>query len=312
MVSTSYHSTSTSSSPRVPQGSSYPAPSSSDRNHAPSAYRSPPLNSAGYENGASMSSMQPTRPAPAPPGSSPSRQDSGLPGSPAQNYPVASSSSRPGVPERTFSKSATSSPNPNRYSAGHIPASHLPPQLSMTGNGNGGGAPPPRPTRAGTLPLDQQLSMNGITGQGNAFRDPNPLSPSITSARSPTTQTPSSSQFFNHPPPPLHHQPFSAPGNPYAAGLDRDFDEKVGLGMGTPMGVIEPRDKELPKEPAVMGRNRSGTGKSSKDKKSVFGVLSGTSPEGVKLLTGRTTYDKQQAASHFHALRSHPPHTCRF
>lgn len=82
--------------------------------------------------------------------------------------------------------------------------------------------------------------------------------------------------------------------------------------MGTPMGVIEPRDKELPKEPVVMGRNRSGTGKSSKDKKSVFGVLSGTSPEGVKLLTARTAHDKQQAASHFHALRSDPPHACRF
>jgi p21-activated kinase 1 len=57
--------------------------------------------------------------------------------------------------------------------------------------------------------------------------------------------------------------------------LDRDFEEKVGMGMGQPMGVVEPRDKDLPKEPITMGRNRSGTGKSSKDKKSVFGVLSG-------------------------------------
>ena len=58
-------------------------------------------------------------------------------------------------------------------------------------------------------------------------------------------------------------------------GLERDFDEKVGLGVGMPMNVVEPREKELPKEPIAMGRNRSGTGKSSKDKKSVFGVLSG-------------------------------------
>ena len=282
MVSTS-QSNSVSSSPRVVnQGSIYPTTTASDRNHAPSAYRSPPPASAGYENGPSMSAMQPTRPAPAPPGGGLTRRESSSPASPAHNYPIASSSSRPSLPERTFSKSATNSPNPasnpSRYSTGHVPATHLPPAMTISSSNNGGGtgAPPTRPSRAGTLPLDQQLNMNGV---GNLFRDANPLSPSIASARSPSAQTPSSSQFLNHPPPPLHHQPFSAPGNPYAAaaGLDRDFEEKVGLGMGQPMGVVEPRDKDLPKEPITMGRNRSGTGKSSKDKKSVFGVLSGTS-----------------------------------
>lgn len=50
--------------------------------------------------------------------------------------------------------------------------------------------------------------------------------------------------------------------------------------MGMPMNVVESKEKDLPKEPsAAMGRNRSGTGKSSKDKKSVFGVLSGESDQ---------------------------------
>lgn len=149
------------------------------------------------------------------------------------------------------------------------------------GNSGGGGAAPPRPTRAGTLPLDQQLA-GGPSINGSSFRDPI-VSPPLQSARSPiqggggSQLTGTQSTFLSQPTPPLHHQPFSAPGNPYTAqgGLEKDFDEKVGLGMGMPMGVVEPREKELPKEPATTGRNRSGTGKSSKDKKSVFGVLSG-------------------------------------
>lgn len=52
------------------------------------------------------------------------------------------------------------------------------------------------------------------------------------------------------------------------------------VGVGVPMGVVEPREKELPREPgsaAMGGRSRSGTGRSSKDKKSMFGFVSGTS-----------------------------------
>lgn len=236
--------------------------------------------------------MQPTRAAPAPPGQPGSRRDSGLPASPAQNYPVAGSSSR------QYSKSASNSPNPNRYSAGA--ATGLPALAMTSSNGSSNGAPPPRPTRAGTLPLDHQL---GINGSGSAFREPGPPGPP--GAR--PAQTPSSSQFLAQPaPPPLHHQPFSAPGNPYAnaAGLDKDFDEKVGLGMGTPMGVVEPREKELPKEPVTMGRNRSGTGKSSKDKKSVFGVLSGKPGTlRCKLQSDARIIDKQyEGAGDFHAI----------
>ncbi|ORY33115.1 kinase-like domain-containing protein [Naematelia encephala] len=59
--------------------------------------------------------------------------------------------------------------------------------------------------------------------------------------------------------------------------------------MGMPMGVVEPKDKELPKEPATTGRNRSGTGKSSKDKKSMFGVLSVFSTNKAPVIS--TPYD---------------------
>ena len=43
------------------------------------------------------------------------------------------------------------------------------------------------------------------------------------------------------------------------------------------MGLADSKDKELPKEPGG-GRSRSGTGKSSNNKKSMFGVLSGALP----------------------------------
>lgn len=53
------------------------------------------------------------------------------------------------------------------------------------------------------------------------------------------------------------------------------------VGVGVPMGVIESREKELPREPGSVvvmgGRSRSGTGRSSKDKKGMFGFVSGKS-----------------------------------
>lgn len=182
----------------------------------------------------------------------------------------------------------------------------------MTSNG----APPPRPTRAGTLPLDQQLGLN-VNGSAFRDRDQNPLSPTLTSARGQAgLPSGTQSQFLTQPtPPPLQHQPFSAPGNPYGAGMEKEFEDKVGLGMGTPMNVLEPRDKELPKEPIAMGRNRSGTGKSSKDKKSVFGVLSGalcTYINSSPALTLRALNKGYKASCHLYAIRSDTPHSCRF
>jgi p21-activated kinase 1 len=272
----SLHTSSASSSPHIPQGNGYSTSNgASDRVHGPSAFRSPPLTSPlnsplnEYETGSSVQRHASRR--------NSSMGNSSITSSPAANYsPAVGSASRPTLPsgaQSYQSKSATNSPNPNRYSSGGTSNPNGPPgSMAMTSNG----APPPRPTRAGTLPLDQQLGLN-MNGLGNyRDRERDAVSPS-TSVRSPTGfPSATQSQFASQPtPPPLHHQPFSAPGNPYAGGLEKDFDEKVGLGVGVPMGVVEPRDKELPEKPITMGRNRSGTGKSLKDKKSVFGVLSG-------------------------------------
>ncbi|WVQ81098.1 hypothetical protein IAT38_003220 [Cryptococcus sp. DSM 104549] len=233
------------SSPRVAQGA-----------QPPSAFRSP---AASYDSpNPSLQSSQ---------------RDSNLTSASAAGYPSSSSSRGPSY----HTKSAHASPNPNaRYSTGGNAAPYAP--MPTPSNG----VPPPRPQRAGTLPLGDLAGMNnGWVPGGDA------LSPSLPSAKSPIT--PSGGAFGGHPQAPsLHHQA-SAQGNPYSQqNLEKSF-EGVSLGAGAgsgggvgggvagggvPMGVAEPREKELPREPASMGRNRSGTGRSSKDKKSVFGVLS--------------------------------------
>ncbi|KIR52184.1 STE/STE20/PAKA protein kinase [Cryptococcus gattii Ru294] len=171
------------------------------------------------------------------------------------------------------------SPNPNaRYSTGNP---SLPPPLATASGGNG--IPPPRPNRAGTLPLD-------LTSNTMSSWDPSPVSAS--SARSPGSQLPPilpSPSVFS-PPATLNHQPFSAAapsGNPYfptttATTVIEKGMEDVKLSgpvsVAVPMGVIEPREKELPREPGSVvvmgGRSRSGTGRSSKDKKGMFGFVS--------------------------------------
>jgi hypothetical protein len=250
------------SSPRLPQGQGH----AQHRPYAPSAFRSPPLISpVGFE---SVPNVQPSRPAPPPPTGSSSRRDSGLPSSPAQGY-SSGSTSRTGP---THTKSSHNSPNPNRFSAGAAPSSYHSPTMGMAPANS---APPPRPIRAGTMPLTDHKPSNGVA-PGNEFRDP--ISPPIPSTRSPNMSA-TQSGFLPHPaPPPLHHQPFSAPTKPYVTQtLEKTLEEvKIGLGMGVPMNVVEPKEKELPKEPPAMGRNRSGTGKSLNNKKSVFGVLTGS------------------------------------
>ncbi|OCF56442.1 STE/STE20/PAKA protein kinase [Kwoniella mangroviensis CBS 10435] len=251
MVSAS--ASSNTSSPRIPQ-----APQNGIGGGAPSAYRSPVISTPmGFD---SPTSLQPSRAAPLPPGS---RRES-------QNYPSNSSSSKPSGGY----KSSTNSPNPNRYSAG---ASYANNNMIMSSNNSNGVLPPPRPTRAGTLPLGEHPGASG--GISNGW---DPMSPT-TSSRSPNphiTNSPStmnSSSFLPvQQPPPLQHQPISAPLNLYSTqNLEKSFeDAKIGLGVGVPLQVGEPKDKDLPKEPATIGRNRSGTGKSSKDKKSVFGFMS--------------------------------------
>lgn len=71
------------------------------------------------------------------------------------------------------------------------------------------------------------------------------------------------------------------------------------VGVGVPMGVIEPREKELPREPGSVvvmgGRSRSGTGRSSKDKKGMFGFVSGKSSRPC-LPQGDRSADKDEDA----------------
>lgn len=146
-------------------------------------------------------------------------------------------------------------------------------QLSAASNG----IPPPRPTRAGTLPLAES-SLNGISpisathANGRINAAPGGMSPGVAVPSGYLTQPT---------PPPLHHQPFSAPTNPYAIqSIEKGMDEtKIGSGAGMPMNVVEPsKEKDLPNAPAA-SRSRSGTGKSQKGK-SIFGLsFSGTSAE---------------------------------
>jgi len=53
--------------------------------------------------------------------------------------------------------------------------------------------------------------------------------------------------------------------------LEQTFEQKLGIGPSIPVQMSQ----ESPKDPPPTMRARSGTGKSVKDKKSMFGVLSG-------------------------------------
>ncbi|WWC64014.1 uncharacterized protein I303_106620 [Kwoniella dejecticola CBS 10117] len=256
MVSAS--ASSNASSPRIPQ---HQQPPNGSGPGAPSAYRSPVISTPmGFD---SPTSLQPSRAAPLPPGS---RRES-------QNYQnPSSSSSRPSFSQQGQgqSRSSNNSPNPNRYSAGALYGNNM----TMSSNGGSAGLPPPRPTRAGTLPLGEHpgAPSNGWDPMSpTTSRSPNP-----NAINSPSTNNSSFLPVQQQQPPPLHHQPISAPSNPYSTQtLEKSFeDAKIGLGVGVPLQVGEPKDKDLPKEPGTIGRNRSGTGKSSKDKKSVFGFMS--------------------------------------
>ena len=264
-------------------------PSSAGLGHAPSAFRSPSVTPHDFTT---PSPLLPSRPAPPPPGL---RRDSSLGIVPTQSSLGLAQGPIPGAGmsasgSRFGSKSATNSPNPNRFSSG---ASGYPAGMPANGYPQAGSsnaqtsAPPPRPSRAGTMPLDTNM-LNGMSANSG------PLSP-------PTNRTPggspiSHSHFLPTAPPPMPHQPYSnvsaaSTGNPYAAagaggvsglpgiaGVEKGMEDvrlssAQGVGLGMPMAVQEPRDKELPKEPT--GRSRSGTGKSTKEKKSVFGFMQG-------------------------------------
>lgn len=234
------------SSPRLPQMSG----------GAPTSFRSPPIHTPnGFDTNPHM---LPSRAAPAPPGLF--RRDSNQPITPTPQQTLGAGPSRP------YPKSASNSPNPNRYSAG---ASSTPiPPISNGTNGTNG-IPPPRPTRAGTMPYADsgQNSLQPLSATQALTRgQPSVLSPAP------------GSNFLAQPAPPtlppLHHQPYSSPNNPYSTqGIEKGIeDTKLGQGMGMPMNVVEPtKEKDLPNAPNAATRSRSGTGKSQKGK-SIFGL----------------------------------------
>jgi p21-activated kinase 1 len=240
------------SSPRLPQMGG----------GAPTSFRSPPIQTpSSFDTFDPNSHMLPSRAAPAPPGLM--RRDSNQPVTPTPQQTLGAGPSRP------YTKSASNSPNLNRYSAG-ASSSPLPPMANGPNGANG--IPPPRPTRAGTMPYVDS-GQNGLqpisATQALARGNPSVLSPA------------SGSNFLTQPPPPpLPHQPYSSPNNPYSVqGIEKGIeDTKLGQGMGMPMNVVEPtKEKELPNAPNAATRSRSGTGKSQKGK-SIFGLsFSGTS-----------------------------------
>lgn len=201
--------------------------------------------------------------------------------------------------------SANASPNPNRYSAGFGTAAAAMQGLTAglgASNGNAS-TPPPRPSRAGTVPLDglYPLVTNGLQ-PSSATMTTSPLSntaPSFSRAPasmsnihhqpvsahqyqsmtmgeqsqpfSPNTFAGTATPTSALSPPPLHHQPFSAPGNPYAVPNGSETTVVASIPVRNSGGSEE---KDLPEKPK--GRERSLTNKSNKDgKKSVFGFMSG-------------------------------------
>lgn len=179
-------------------------------------------------------------------------------------------------------RAAPAPPSTSRRNSGIQSTNSSPRQRDGGGNGSAGvkindfaaaGAPPPppRPTRAGTLPLDG-LYTNGIGGGpvGGKTYSPHITSPIITHgpslATSPAyTRAPNSTSAGSASvTPQLVHQPFSAPGNPYAAPEEAS-------GSQTPID----EEKDLPDRPK--GRERSMTNKSTSgkgEKKGMFGFMS--------------------------------------
>lgn len=201
--------------------------------------------------------------------------------------------------------SANASPNPNRYSAGYGKAATAMNGITagVSGSSASGSAPPPRPSRAGTLPLDGLLPLvtNGLSPTSGSVNTAN-ITPTMTSPPAFMRAPASMSNIHHQPlpahqyqsmaigdqshmmssngtttssalsPPPLIHQPFSAPGNPYAGANGSETTVVAQLPLRNSGGSDE---KDLPEKPK--GRERSLTNKSNKDgKKSVFGFMSGT------------------------------------
>lgn len=237
---------------------------------------------------AAWGDMQPSRQAPYPPSATTTTTTTGTNG-------MSTTSSRRNSAAQglsSSSRSAGNSPNLNRTSGG-FGGGGVGGGNGMISPGSGGGlngaVPPARPSRAGTLPLDgMYTALNGfaISGQPSSSLAANgmntaPVLPPIntmpTYNRAPATISAAgggggggglpqlispTSALPSHPP--LTHQSFSAPTNPYSL-MGETSDEPETM-------VIE--EKDLPEKPK--GRERSGTNKSRDGgKKGVFGFMTG-------------------------------------
>lgn len=119
------------------------------------------------------------------------------------------------------------------------------PSLNRNSYSMSGQPQAPRPVRSGTLPTGEHP---GASMNGGAYRESR--SPSIHASAGNTS---SGSGSF-----------------PSGQPLEQTFEQTLGLGPSIPVQMSQ----DSPKDPPTM-RARSGTGKSTKDKKSMFGVLSG-------------------------------------
>lgn len=153
--------------------------------------------------------------------------------------PSSNASSRAPTVQNSYSTS--NSPNLNRHSYTMGPG-HQAPQ-------------PPRPVRSGTLPQGEH--PGAVSSNGNHYRDIGRSSSNGSSGNGTVTSIST-------------HVPQASGGLTSPTPLEQSFDSKVGLGPVIPVQPDAQKDA-----PPTM-RARSGTGKSSKDKKSMFGVLSGT------------------------------------
>lgn len=163
------------------------------------------------------------------------------------NGTFASTASTPSRPPLHHSYSTTGataagSPSVNRHS------------YTMGPGGAGSSmSQPPRPVRSGTLPAGEHPGASYSNGMSVAPL-PQLSIPPVPAIPSPSTPTSGNSNTFVSTPTPL----------------EQSLESKMNLGPTIPVQT----DKELPNGPPTV-RARSGTKGSSKDKKSMFGVLSG-------------------------------------
>lgn len=164
------------------------------------------------------------------------------------NGTFASTTSTPSRPplHHAYSTSgaAAGSPSVNRHS------------YTMGPGGAGSSmSQPPRPVRSGTLPAGEHPGASYSNGMSTGPL-PQLSIPPVPAIPSPSTPTSGNSS----------NQPFVTTPTP----LEQSLESKMNLGPTIPVQT----DKELPNGPPTV-RARSGTKGSSKDKKSMFGVLSG-------------------------------------